>query len=143
MNAPPLHPSLVRYGPACAATALIVLLSLLPAYAFHGIESSLPPVPGFDKLVHCAMYAGLTATYLHAVPLGKRAALKTLLTISLLSILLGIAMELGQGWLTTTRHLDPYDALANAAGTFASAIAARVWLRRTARATTPFERAKK
>jgi len=128
MKPSPFHQTLFRYGPAAAATALIIALSLLPAYAFRSIESSLPRVPGLDKLIHGAMYAVLTATYLHAVPLAKRAAFKTLLTISFLSILLGIAMEFCQGWLTTTRHMELFDALANAVGTIISATVARAWL---------------
>ena len=128
MKPPTLTQTLFRYGPAAAATALVVALSLLPAYAFHGIDASLPHVPGIDKLIHGAMYAVLTAAYLHAVPLAKRAAFKTLLTISFLSILLGIAMEFCQGWLTTTRHMELFDALANAVGTIISATVARAWL---------------
>jgi len=65
MKPTPFQQTLFRYGPAAATTVLIIALSLLPAYAFRSIESSLPRLPGLDKLIHGAMYAVLTATYLY------------------------------------------------------------------------------
>ena len=41
--------------------------------------------------------------------------------------LYGILMELCQKWLTTTRTMDVFDALANAAGAFACALLACAW----------------
>ena len=67
---------LLRYGPAVVMTSLITLLSLLPAYVFHGVESSLPPINNLDKIVHALMYAALTATYLHATPPPNARALE-------------------------------------------------------------------
>ena len=118
---------LLRYGPAVAMTALIPALSLLPAHFFRGVESSLPPIRGFDKIVHALMYAALTAAYLHALPLSKQTRAPSVLQIALTAILYGALMELCQNWLTTTRCMDPFDALANAAGAFACALAAYVW----------------
>ena len=121
---------LLRFGPAVMATALVTALSLLPAYFFRGVESSLPPINNLDKIIHALLYAGLTAAYLHAVPLSQRARLGVALRVALSATLYGVLMELCQNWLTTTRTMDVFDALANASGAFACALPACAWSRR-------------
>ena len=124
--------TLLRYGPAATVSAVIIALSLAPAYLFHGVESSLPPISGLDKIVHALMYAALTAAYLHATPAPERSRVSTVLWIALLASMFGVIMELCQKWLTTTRTMDVFDALANAAGAFACALLACAWSRRRA-----------
>ena len=114
--------TLLRYGPAAAATLVIPALSLAPAYLFRGVESALPPIQGFDKLVHAAMYAALTATYLHALPSSQRRHLRSVLLVALIATAYGAVMELGQKWLTTTRSMDVFDALANLTGALTCAL---------------------
>jgi hypothetical protein len=82
----------------------VIVSSLLPA-------GDLPPVfPGGDKLEHGLGY-GLLAAF--AVQLFvPRAALRAGVGL----VLLGIALELAQGAFTTTRSMDPWDALADACG---------------------------
>jgi VanZ family protein len=124
-----------RYGPAAAMSLVIPLLSLAPAWLFRSVEKSLPPIPGFDKIVHAAMYAALTAACLHALPQDKRLRLRTLLTVVLCVSLYGATMELCQYWLTHTRARDSGDALANAAGAFLCSLASYLWARWLARRT--------
>jgi VanZ family protein len=111
-------------------TALIPALSLLPACFFRSVDPALPPIPGIDKLIHALMYAGLTAAYAHTLPLAKRARIGSVLMIALIASAYGVAMELCQKWLTTSRAMDPLDALANSAGAFACALLSYAWARR-------------
>lgn len=121
--------TLLRFGPPAIMVVLIPVLSLAPAYVFHGIECSLPPINGLDKMVHAFLYLALTAAALHAVPLCKRTHVGTVLIVALATSLYGAFMELCQKWLTTTRSMDPYDTLANTMGAFACALALWVWAR--------------
>jgi len=87
------------------AIALVVLGSLLPAML-------LPVLPaGGDKLQHLLGYGLLAAI---AVQLfATRAAL---LRAGVGLVLLGIALEIAQGTLTSTRAMDVMDAVANTLG---------------------------
>ena len=90
------------------AIALVVVASLLPAFL-------LPEVPaGGDKLEHFGGYFLLAAA---AVQLY--AAWPSLLRAGTGLGLLGIALEIAQGLLTSTRQMDVQDALANSAGVLA------------------------
>jgi VanZ family protein len=119
----------VRWLPAAAATAGIAVLSLLPARVFCGVEATLPPIPAFDKIVHAGMYAALTATGLYACAHAARGRLRCATAIALAATLYGLVMELCQGLLTTSRHMDLFDGLANATGAFLCAAAFYVWPR--------------
>lgn len=92
----------------CVAIAAVIVGSLLPA-------ADLPPVPaGADKLEHFAGYAVLAAI---AVQLfATRAALAR---AGLGLVALGIALEVLQSALTSTRVMDGWDALANCLGVLA------------------------
>jgi len=129
MNIARSKQNVLRYGPAAVMTAVISALSLAPAHFFHGVESALPHISGLDKMVHALMYAALTASYLHAVPQPRRRSLKAVLWIVLGAAIYGIVMELCQKWLTTTRCMDPRDALANAVGALTYALFACAWAR--------------
>ena len=87
------------------AIALVVVGSLLPG-------PDLPHVPdGGDKVEHIAGYCVLAA---FAVQLFARRAWLAGACVAL--VLLGIALEIAQGVFTTTRTMDPADALADAVG---------------------------
>jgi VanZ family protein len=87
------------------AVALVTLGSLLPAML-------LPVVPeGGDKFEHLLGY-GLLA----AIAVQVFATRDALLRAALGLVLLGVALELAQGWFTATRAMDPMDALANTLG---------------------------
>lgn len=130
MSRLPTPQTLLRYGPAAVMTVLIPALSLLPARFFSQVETPLPPIPGLDKIVHALMYAALTAAYLHTLPVHKRANLRTVLCVALISAVFGLVMELCQQWLTTTRSMDPFDELANVTGALVCALLAFAWARR-------------
>lgn len=94
----------------CAIVTTIVA-SLLPAFL-------LPEVPaGGDKAEHVGGYFLLAAA---AVQLF--AARRVLLRAGAGLVLLGIGLEIAQGLLTTTRQMDPWDALANSVGVLAGLV---------------------
>ena len=101
----------------CGAIALVVLFSLLPA-------PDLPQVPpGGDKLEHFGAYFALAAgaVQLFASP-------RPLLRAGLGLVALGVTLEIAQFLLTSTRMMDPRDALANTLGVLAGlALAATPW----------------
>ena len=127
--------SLLRYGPAVVMTSLVLALSLLPLRFFKEAAPPLPPLPGIDKIVHALMYAALTATYAHLLSRARPYRLAAVLRAAAFATAYGLAMEVCQKLFTTTRAMDPLDALANTAGAFASALLLYVWTRR--RPATP------
>jgi VanZ family protein len=87
---------------------LVVVLSLAPAFL-------LPQVPaGSDKVEHFLAYFLLAAT---AVQLFARRG--ALLRAGTGLVALGIALEIAQAVLTSTRQMDVHDALANTLGVIA------------------------
>ena len=122
--------ALWRDGPALLTSAGIVALSLAPAWLFRDVERGLPLFHGLDKVVHAAMYAALTASGLHALPLEKRRSLRGALGVAAAAALYGAILELAQREFTRSRTMDPLDALANAAGALACALIACAWARR-------------
>lgn len=90
------------------AIAVTLLVSLLPAFL-------LPQVPaGGDKVEHFGGYFLLAAAAVQMY-----AARGALLRAGVGLVLLGAALEIAQGLLTSTRRMDPWDALANAVGVVA------------------------
>lgn len=109
------------------AIALVAVGSLLPAIV-------LPAVPaGGDKVQHLLGY-GLLA----AIAVQVFATRGALLRAALALVLLGGLLELAQGLLTSTRAMDPLDALANtlgvAIGMATALLPVRDWLLRAERA---------
>lgn len=86
----------------------------------------LPEVPdGGDKVEHIAGFFVLMAAAVQVFD-GRRAWWRA----AALLVLLGIAIEIAQGTLTTTRSADPMDALADAFGVLLGLCTARwPWLR--------------
>jgi len=99
------------------AIAVVVVVCLMPPLP-------LPPLPrNSDKIEHLLGYFALAAS---AVQIYRRGAVLWLVGLGLVAM--GIAIEVMQGALTTTRAQDPYDALANAIGvTFGLATAFSPW----------------
>jgi VanZ family protein len=88
-----------------SGVAVVVACSLVPAFL-------LPQVPdGGDKVEHFASYFLLAAA---AVQLFRPRM--ALLRAGPGLVAMGIALEIAQGLLTTTRQMDPSDALANSLG---------------------------
>ncbi len=87
------------------AIALVIVACLLPG-------PDLPKVPdGFDKIEHLLAFALLSVA---AVQLY--ATRRALCIAALGLVALGIAIELAQGSLTSTRSMDAWDAMADACG---------------------------
>lgn len=107
MTAPTLKP--LRHAPRwlalwTLAVATVALLELLPAVL-------LPQVPaGGDKVEHLAAYGALAFS---AVQLFER---RVLWRVGIGLAALGMALEIAQGTLTTTRSFDLTDELANCCG---------------------------
>jgi len=123
------HP-LRRYGPAVLTTLVISALSLFPAHFFKQVAEPLPPIPGMDKIVHALMYAALTAAYLHVLTRDRRGRLVTVLRVACLAAVYGIVMEICQKLFTTSRTMDPLDALANTVGALVIALLSLAWAHR-------------
>lgn len=90
---------------AVILVTLIVVGSLLPGPV-------VATVSGYDKLEHAAAYAALTLWL--AGMLERRGYVWA----GTAAFLLGLVLELVQGWFTATRQADPLDLVANGAGIF-------------------------
>ena len=88
--------------------ALVIVGSLLPALL-------LPNLPaGSDKIEHLLGYAVLSAMAVQLFA-GRTALLRACGGL----VAMGVLIEIAQGTLTTTRAMDPWDALANTLGVLA------------------------
>jgi VanZ family protein len=99
-------------GTAIGWTALIGVLCLVKSSDLPSLHLS-----GTDKYVHFTfhfIFTLLWATY--AVPNRKEHKIKKSLKVVGYSLLYGILIEVLQETLTTTRHADIFDVLANLSG---------------------------
>ena len=122
---------LFRYIPAALMAAIIPALSLLPAAFFRGVPRA-ARFAGADKIIHALMYAAFALTLHYALAPDRRPTVRAALVIAISASLYGLALEIAQSALTTSRAMDPLDALANAAGAFATALLARAWAKHRA-----------
>lgn len=116
------------WWPAAAWTALVLTLTSLP----HP-PSSLPAVPGLDKLAHAGLYAvlGLLAALGAArdVRLRRRSAGGLALAVACGAAALGALDELHQSWIPG-RSAEWLDWAADLAGGTLGALAGLPWLKR-------------
>jgi VanZ family protein len=74
-------------------------------------------VSGADKYVHFTFHFVFTLLWGYYVWIKKnKAELKSIVKVFIVSLLYGILIEFLQETLTTTRHADIYDVMANATG---------------------------
>ena len=93
-------------------TVLILVLCLVRFGELPKVK-----VAGADKYVHFAFHFVFTVLWGYYLQLKNQStALTQMVKILALSILYGIAIEFLQETLTTTRHADIFDVLANTAG---------------------------
>jgi len=94
--------------------ALIILyLSLTNSHTFDKVPAF--NIPHFDKMVHFAMYFGLTLMII--IESRKSiSGLRHLLTICLIPLFFGILIEIMQYSLTSTRSANFYDGVADFTG---------------------------
>lgn len=94
--------------------ALVILyLSLANSHTFDKVPAF--NIPHFDKMVHFAMYFGLTLMIIIESRKSIR-GLRHLLTICLIPLFFGILIEIMQYSLTSTRSANFYDGVADFTG---------------------------
>ncbi|MES2669602.1 MAG: VanZ family protein [Pseudomonadota bacterium] len=92
----------------CVAVALVVVLSLIPVPDLGQLPS------GTDKIKHFLTYAALAAGAVQLYPRWR-----SLLSVGVALVLMGIGLEYAQGALTEYRMMDRADALSNTLGVIA------------------------
>ncbi len=92
----------------CVAVSLVVVLSLIPMPDLGQLPS------GTDKVEHFLTYAALAAGAVQLYPRWR-----SLLSVGVALVLMGIGLEYAQGALTEYRMMDRMDALANTLGVIA------------------------
>jgi VanZ family protein len=92
----------------CVAVALVVVLSLIPVPDLGQLPS------GTDKIEHFVTYAALAAGAVQLYPRWR-----SLLSVGVALVLMGIGLEYAQGALTEYRMMDRADAMANTLGVIA------------------------
>ena len=103
---------------------VVTFLSLMnPTYS----EVSL--FPNSDKIVHFLMYGIMATFFLSCLQFEKGISQPViLLTAIVAAIVLGGLMELAQEFLTTTRHANFGDFIANGVGAIVAALVYKRWL---------------
>lgn len=99
-----MRAAILYWVPLALYAGLVLFLSLLP--------DSGGPSYGWDKAHHFVAYAIMSLLFVRAV---GRLSIRTAITAVLAATLFGIGVEFLQS-LTSTRHTDAYDALANGLG---------------------------
>jgi VanZ family protein len=109
---------------------LRLLVSYLLALGFLSLNPWLLPDShrAFDLMVtwdlidHTVAYALLTVLLLSVVPRGRKRRFRIIALAVLASSAIGLSIEFGQYWLTSTRQFSWHDAYANAIGSFIGAL---------------------
>lgn len=92
----------------CIAVSLVVVMSLVPVPDLGELPT------GTDKIEHFLTYAALAAGAVQLYPRWR-----SLLSVGVALVLMGIGLEYAQGALTEYRMMDRADALANTLGVIA------------------------
>jgi len=108
--------------------SLIVLLAVIYFSFFNPASTNVPRFPGFDKVAHFCMYAGLSGILWVEHLWNHRnngfGLRRGLIGATILPILWGGLMEIGQHFLTTTRQGDILDFVANSLGSITATLIA-------------------
>lgn len=125
--------------PAWLFSAFVVVAILWLTLAREPLpETSLPRIPGFDKIGHACMFGGLYFDMafdwrLHHLRLGNRKSRRghalRAVVLAGLCVAFGGAVELLQGWMGQGRSADWLDFAADAAGVLLS-VAVTPWVLR-------------
>lgn len=107
-------------------TLLIVVGSLMSGKSLN--SAGLFHIPNLDKLIHAASY--FLFVFLWSMALVKSKTQKTVIQIVATGIVLGLAVEFAQKLLTTDRHFENLDIIANIIGSIGGGIAFN-WLTKT------------
>ena len=104
----PFRRPLLWSGLWCLCVSVVVVASLMPVPDLGQLPS------GTDKVEHFLAYAALAAGAVQLYPRWR-----SLLSVGVALVLMGIGLEYAQGALTTRRMMDSMDALANTLGVIA------------------------
>lgn len=86
-----------------------VIMALISLFALFSPATDAPlPFPGFDKIVHCALFAALAWT-------ARRAGL-SIVQVAVGLAIYAVASEILQGVLPINRDADAWDALTDLVG---------------------------
>lgn len=106
------------FVPAIAWVLIITLLSLLPT---KNLQKFSVDIVSFDKMAHLFIYAVLSFFIAWGIKkslMHKNLSLKLLATIFLFTSVYGIGIEFVQKSISTGRHFEYYDIIANIIGSF-------------------------
>ena len=92
-------------------TFIILYFSLKPT-----IDAPKFTFPNEDKIVHFTFYFGFVIVWYRYLVFRKSVLLNSKIALVIISIFFGIAIELAQKYLTTTRQADAWDVVANSIG---------------------------
>lgn len=116
--------SFLKYNwPSILWAAFILVICLMPGRDLPKVE-----IINFDKLVHIGVYVLLSVLTYYGWTRQSRFKIlhrNTVLKIVILLSAYGFAVEVMQETLTTDRHFDLYDALANSIGAVLGTYAAK------------------
>ena len=112
----------------------MMFVTFFSLFSFSDVGTSSINIPHIDKAVHFTFYfvMVLLAFYTKTKGKGSRSTISKLLWyIVLFAVIYGIIIEVLQHVLTTDRHGDPFDALANSIGAFVGMFVIRFLFFRT------------
>lgn len=95
-----------------------VFWTVLIIYLSFKATSSTPKIDFLfaDKLVHFCFYFGFVFLWCRYLFFGNKATIRNKIILVFTAIVMGILIELGQGFFTIDRQADVFDAAANAIG---------------------------
>jgi len=102
------------------AITFTIFLTVSSLVSFSGIKTISISIANFDKIVHFILYFVLTLTWFFATQHYVKTTKDKLILIAAL-IGYGIIIEALQDGITTHRHADFYDILANSVGVLVAA----------------------
>ncbi len=120
-----MHKDKIWLAAALGWTTIVALLCLVQLTNLPDVGVSSP-----DKYVHSVFHFFFTVfwfQYMHVR--GKQSTTKKLLTVFILSLLFGAAIELAQMFLTASRTAEIRDVLANGIGSILAVCALSVYLK--------------
>lgn len=93
-------------------TLLILFLSFKSTSSIPNID-----IPNIDKVVHFMFYFVFVFLWYRYLFFRKKASRRNVFVLATVAIIIGILIEIGQGYFTETRQSDVFDVMANSLGT--------------------------
>lgn len=83
-----------------------------------------------DKLIHFIFYFGFVFLWYQYMYFKRKVGWNDKMLLGLIAAVIGILIELGQGYFTVNRQADVFDALANTIGAISGIVTASLLLRK-------------